>query len=121
MDFVEIGGDVGFDQYVCVGYCFGCWVFLLGIWVKMVVVQYQLFVWEVFFIGQCVDVVVVLWWGYVGVVVELVDLVGGGFDQQYGVMCQGDVYGCVQYLFVVVVDVVQVDVGVGVVGSKQGL
>lgn len=119
MDFVEVGCYVCGNQCVGMGYCGFGWVFLLGIWVEVVVVEDQVCGGEVCVGGQGKYVIVVLWWGYFGVVIELVDLVGGCFDQQQGVVVLCDLYCGQQYLFVVVVNVVQFDGVVLVVGGDQ--
>ncbi|KAG1438539.1 hypothetical protein G6F55_013922 [Rhizopus delemar] len=121
MDLVEAGGDVGLDQHAGVGHRFGGRVLLPGIRAKMITAQDQPLAREPFFICQGADVIAVLRRGHAGVAAELVDLVGGGLDQQHGAVRQCHVHGGAQHLLVAAADAVQADVGTGTVGSKQGL
>ena len=118
---MEAGGDVGLDQHARMGHGFGGGTLLPGVRAEVVAAQDQPLARETFLIGQRAHVVAVLRWGHAGVAAELVDLVGGRFDQQHGAVRQCDMHGCAQHLLVAAADAVQADVGTGAVGGKQGL
>jgi len=121
MDLVEAGGHVGADQLACMRHRDLGGLLLPRIRAEVIAAQDQAFARERLCIGQREQVVAELRRRHPRVSAELVDLVGGRFDQQRGVVVHRHLHGGQQHLLVAAAHAVQADVVTRAVGSEQCL
>ena len=100
MDLVETGTGIGMDQCTRILHCQFGRLLLPGIRTEVIAAKDQAFTRESVGIGQAFHVSAKLRRSHAGVAAKLIDLVGGGFDQQGRVITPGNLHGGEQHLLV---------------------